>query len=326
MDKSADKPLLIFLMGPTASGKTDLAIALRQCLPVDVISVDSALIYRDMDIGTAKPSAAELALAPHRLINICDPAQSYSAAEFRRDALRDIEAIVAAGRIPLLVGGTMLYFKALLEGLADMPAADPAVRAAIEAEAAHAGWPAIHAQLAAVDPETAAAIHPNHSQRLCRALEVYRVSGETMTALRARQQRDAGDLRNRYQVVQVAMAPRQRAVLHARIARRFELMLAQGLVAEVERLRARGDLHADLPAIRAVGYRQVWEYLDGACTEAVMVERGVAATRQLAKRQLTWLRGWPDLHWLCTDDENGNEKKKSDLLVEMLNFLPAKHL
>lgn len=318
---TAAKPLVIFLMGPTASGKTDLAISLRQHLPVEVISVDSALIYRGMDIGTAKPSAQELAAAPHRLLDICDPAQSYSVAEFRRDALREIESIVAGGRIPLLVGGTMLYFKGLLEGLADMPASDPQVRAAIEAEAARDGWPAIHRQLAEVDPQTAASIHPNHSQRLCRALEVYRISGETMSALRARQQFQEDDLQARYRVVQVAIAPHNRALLHERIARRFQLMLAQGFMDEVRCLYGRPDLHADLPSIRAVGYRQAWGCLAGEYDETEMLARALAATRQLAKRQLTWLRGWPDLHWLYTDTLDGQEKKKSELLFEMLNFL-----
>lgn len=320
------KPLVIFLMGPTASGKTDLAIALRAVLPVELISVDSALVYRQMDIGSAKPSAGEQALAPHRLLDIRDPAEPYSAADFREDALREIADIVAQGRIPLLVGGTMLYFKALLEGFADMPAADPAVREAIEADAQRLGWPAIHAQLAAVDPEAAASIHPNHSQRLCRALEVYRVSGQTMTALRQQQDRLAQDLHQRFDVVQIAIAPRQRAVLHERIARRFELMLQNGFLEEVEHLYRRGDLHPDLPAIRAVGYRQAWQYLTGECSYQEMIERGIAATRQLAKRQLTWLRGWDQLHWVYTDTEAGENRKKTELADEILNLLPERPL
>lgn len=320
------KPLVIFLMGPTASGKTDLAIALREVLPVELISVDSALVYRQMDIGSAKPSAEEQALAPHRLLDIRDPAEPYSAAEFREDALKEIEGIVAQGRIPLLVGGTMLYFKALLEGFADMPAADAAVRLAIEAEAERLGWPALHQQLAAVDPEAAAAIHPNHSQRLCRALEVYRVSGQTMTALRQQQDHQAQDLRQRFHVVQIAIAPRQRSVLHERIGRRFGLMLENGFLAEVERLYRRGDLHPDLPAIRAVGYRQVWQYLAGECSYDDMRDRGVAATRQLAKRQLTWLRGWDQLNWVYTDTEAGQIRKKTDLINEILNLLPERPL
>lgn len=320
------KPLIMFLMGPTASGKTDLAIALREVLPVELISVDSALVYRQMDIGSAKPSAAEQALAPHRLLDIRDPGQPYSAAEFRVDALREIDDIVAQGRIPLLVGGTMLYFKALLEGFADLPAADPAVRQAIEADAERLGWPALHQQLAAVDPVAAASIHPNHSQRLCRALEVYRVSGQTMTALRQQQDRPAQDLHQRFEVVQVAIAPRQRAVLHDRIAKRFRLMLDQGFLEEVRRLYQRGDLHPDLPAIRAVGYRQVWQYLAGECSYEEMIEKGIAATRQLAKRQLTWLRGWDQLHWVYTDTEAGENRKKRALTDEILNLLPERPL
>lgn len=316
------KPLVIFLMGPTASGKTDLAIALRQRLPVDIISVDSALVYRGMDIGSAKPSAEEQTLAPHRLIDIRDPADSYSAADFRADALREIEDIVSLGRIPLLVGGTMMYFKALLEGMADMPAADPEVRAKIEALAAEKGWPHIHQLLAEVDPQTAAEIHPNHSQRLSRALEVYRVSGRTMSELRAEQQRDQDDLHQKYNVVQFAIGPRDRSVLHQRIEKRFGLMLEQGFIEEVKSLRQRADLHKDLPAIRAVGYRQVWEYLDGDYDYDEMVAKGEAATRQLAKRQLTWLRGWEGLNWLYTDTETGETVKKDQVLLELLNFLP----
>ncbi len=333
------KPLVIFLMGPTASGKTDLAIALHQCLPVDVISVDSALVYRDMNIGSAKPTVAEQVLAPHQLLDIRDPADAYSAADFCVDARAAIDASVAAGRIPLLVGGTIMYFKALLEGMAEMPGADPIVRAQIEAEAAVDGWPAIHAQLAAVDPQSAAEIHPNHSQRLSRALEVYRVSGKTMTELRALQSREDNDLRNQFEVVQFALLPHNRSLLHDRIAQRFEQMLELGFVDEVKALRARGDLHKDLPAIRAVGYRQVWEYLDGdyGTTNDVdngtngkdfdeLVSRGVAATRQLAKRQLTWLRGWPErypeLHVLYIDAESGQMRKKEQVLLELLNFLP----
>ena len=254
---------VIFLMGPTASGKTALAMALREYLPVELISVDSTLVYRGMDIGTAKPTPEELARAPHRLIDIRDPADPYSAADFRADAEREIGDIHAAGRIPLLVGGTMLYFKALLDGLAPMPEADPAVREAIEREAAEHGWPHIHAQLAEVDPEMAAEIHPNHSQRLSRALEVYRVSGKTTTELRREQQAQAGPaFTERFDVTQLAISPRDRKVLHQRIQTRFEQMLEQGLIDEVKTLRARGDLQPSLPAIRAVGYRQVCEYLD----------------------------------------------------------------
>ncbi|OUM28755.1 tRNA (adenosine(37)-N6)-dimethylallyltransferase MiaA [Pseudomonas sp. 1239] len=297
-------PPAIFLMGPTAAGKTDLAIELTKVLPCELISVDSALVYRGMDIGTAKPSKALLAEHPHRLIDILDPAQSYSAADFRRDALQAMAEITARGNIPLLVGGTMLYFKALLEGLADMPAADAQVRAELEAEAAQLGWQALHAQLAEVDPESAARIHPNDPQRLVRALEVYRVSGMTMTSHRERQSAQSsvagasGQEQLPYTVASLAIAPQDRKVLHERIALRFGQMLEQGFVDEVRSLRARSDLHAGLPSIRAVGYRQVWDHLDGKLSAAEMQERGIIATRQLAKRQFTWLRSWADLHWL----------------------------
>lgn len=297
-------PPAIFLMGPTAAGKTDLALELARVLPCDLISVDSALIYRGMDIGTAKPERAVLDEFPHALIDIRDPSESYSAAEFRADALAAMAESAARGRIPLLVGGTMLYYKALLEGLADMPSADPAIRAELEARALAEGWDALHRELAAVDPESAARIHPNDPQRLTRALEVYRLSGLSMTEHRRRQAAgnpDTGTSGNGqlpYTVAQLAIAPAQRQVLHDRIAQRFRAMLEQGFVEEVEALRSRSDLHAGLPSIRAVGYRQVWEYLDGELSREEMVERGIIATRQLAKRQFTWLRGWDDLQWL----------------------------
>ncbi|HCV38250.1 MAG TPA: tRNA (adenosine(37)-N6)-dimethylallyltransferase MiaA [Pseudomonas sp.] len=298
------KPPAIFLMGPTAAGKTDLAIELTKVLPCELISVDSALVYRGLDIGSAKPSKEILAAYPHRLIDIRDPAESYSAAQFRADALEAMADITARGKIPLLVGGTMLYYKALIEGLADMPAADAAVRAELEAQAEALGLAELHRQLADVDPESAARIHPNDPQRLIRALEVYRVSGESMTAHRQRQfaesrAADAGAGGHLpYTVASLAIAPADRHILHKRIALRFSQMLEQGFVDEVRTLRARSDLHAGLPSIRAVGYRQVWDYLDGKLTENEMRERGIIATRQLAKRQFTWLRGWPGVHWL----------------------------
>ena len=301
-------PPAIFLMGPTAAGKTDLAIELTKVLPCELISVDSALVYRGMDIGTAKPSKELLAEFPHRLIDILDPAEAYSAADFRRDALQAMVDITARGKIPLLVGGTMLYYKALVEGLADMPAADPNVRAQIEEEAARLGWQALHEQLAVIDPESAARIHPNDPQRLSRALEVYRVSGQSMTALRQRQSAQSteaaasGMQQLPYTVANLAIAPANRQVLHRRIEQRFTLMLEQGFIDEVVALRERSDLHAGLPSIRAVGYRQVWDYLDGKLTSAEMQERGIIATRQLAKRQFTWLRSWTDLHWLDSLD------------------------
>ncbi|WDG55643.1 tRNA (adenosine(37)-N6)-dimethylallyltransferase MiaA [Pseudomonas chlororaphis] len=301
-------PPAIFLMGPTAAGKTDLAIELTKVLPCELISVDSALVYRGMDIGTAKPSKEILAEFPHRLIDILDPAESYSAADFRTDALAAMADITARGKIPLLVGGTMLYYKALLEGLADMPPADPLVRAELEEEAARLGWQALHDQLAIIDPESAARIHPNDPQRLTRALEVYRVSGLSMTAHRLRQSAQSteaaasGRGQLPYTVANLAIAPANRQVLHERIAQRFTIMLEQGFVDEVVALRSRSDLHAGLPSIRAVGYRQVWDHLDGKLTFAEMQERGIIATRQLAKRQFTWLRSWADLHWLDSLD------------------------
>lgn len=291
----ASLPKAIFLMGPTASGKTALAISLRKVLPVELISVDSALIYRGMDIGTAKPDAAELSAAPHRLLDILDPAEAYSAADFRRDALAAMAEIVAAGRIPLLVGGTMLYFKALLEGLSPLPSADPEVRARIERQAAEQGWNALHQQLQEIDPVAAARIHPNDPQRLSRALEVF-ISGKTLTELT----QTSGDALP-YQVHQFAIAPASRELLHQRIEQRFHQMLASGFEAEVRALFARGDLHTDMPSIRCVGYRQMWSYLNGEIPYDEMVYRGVCATRQLAKRQVTWLRGWEGVHWLDSE-------------------------
>ncbi|AMF95497.1 tRNA (adenosine(37)-N6)-dimethylallyltransferase MiaA [Vibrio fluvialis] len=294
---STQLPLALFLMGPTASGKTDLAIRLRQKFPVEIISVDSALIYKGMDIGTAKPDQDELALAPHRLIDILDPSEAYSAADFRRDALREMQAIVEQGKIPLLVGGTMLYYKALLEGLSPLPAADPEIRQQIEQEAQQLGWAALHEQLRQIDPISAERIHPNDPQRLSRALEVYRISGKTLTELT----QTKGEALP-FRVKQFAIAPKERAELHRRIELRFEKMVEAGFEDEVKALYARKDLHPDLPSIRCVGYRQMWDYLDGNCTLDEAIFRGICATRQLAKRQITWLRSWDDLTWL--DSEN----------------------
>ena len=288
------KPLAIFLMGPTASGKTDLAIQLRQQLPVEVISVDSALIYRGMDIGTAKPSKAELALAPHRLIDICDPAESYSAANFRTDALREMQEISAQGKIPLLVGGTMLYYKALLEGLSPLPSADEKVRSEIEEKAALIGWGELHQELSKIDPISAQRINPNDSQRINRALEVFYLTGKTLTELTAQK----GEALP-YDILQFAIAPEQREVLHLRIEQRFHKMIELGFQQEVEKLYRRADLNENLPSIRCVGYRQMWEYLRGDYDHDEMVFRGICATRQLAKRQITWLRGWTSpIQWL----------------------------
>ena len=288
------KPLAIFLMGPTASGKTDLAIQLRQHLPVEVISVDSALIYRGMDIGTAKPSKAELALAPHRLIDLCDPAESYSAMNFRHDALREMQDITAQGKIPLLVGGTMLYYKALLEGLSPLPSADEKVRSEIEAKAALIGWGGLHQELTKIDPISAQRINPNDSQRINRALEVFYLTGKTLTELTAQK----GEALP-YDILQFAIAPEQREVLHLRIEQRFHKMIELGFQQEVEKLYRRPDLNENLPSIRCVGYRQMWEYLRGDYDHDEMVFRGICATRQLAKRQITWLRGWTSpIQWL----------------------------
>ncbi|EKM0372770.1 tRNA (adenosine(37)-N6)-dimethylallyltransferase MiaA [Cronobacter turicensis] len=299
-------PKAIFLMGPTASGKTALAIRLRQTLPVELISVDSALVYKGMDIGTAKPDAHELSQAPHRLLDIIDPAQAYSAADFRRDALKEMADIVAAGRIPLLVGGTMLYFKALLEGLSPLPSADPTVRAEIERQAAEQGWDALHRKLQEIDPVAAQRIHPNDPQRLSRALEVFFISGKTLTELT----QTSGEALP-YQVHQFAIAPASRELLHQRIEQRFHQMLASGFEAEVRALFARGDLHTDMPSVRCVGYRQMWSYLAGEISYDEMVYRGICATRQLAKRQMTWLRGWEGVHWL---DSEMPEQAYSDVL------------
>jgi len=289
------------LLGPTASGKTAAALALAARRPVEIISVDSALVYREMDIGTAKPNAEERSVAPHHLIDIVDPADSYSAAQFREDTLRLTGEIVARGRLPLLVGGTMLYYKALTQGLNDLPSADPEVRAALDADAARDGWPALHARLAAVDPLTAARLAPNDSQRIQRALEVFMLTGQPMSTLLAAPTRvDAAA--SAWRFVPIALEPSERGVLHARIEQRFDAMLAHGFVDEVVKLRARGDLLPEMASMRCVGYRQVWEYLDGAVDYRTMRDKGVFATRQLCKRQLTWLRGMPE-RWVvdCCD-------------------------
>ncbi|AYV21640.1 tRNA (adenosine(37)-N6)-dimethylallyltransferase MiaA [Vibrio mediterranei] len=303
-------PLVLFLMGPTASGKTDLAIRLRQQYPVEIISVDSALIYKGMDIGTAKPDADELALAPHRLIDILDPAEAYSAADFRRDALNEIAKIHAEGKIPLLVGGTMLYFKALLQGLSPLPAANPEIRKQIEQEATEKGWQALHNELRAIDPVSAERIHPNDPQRLSRALEVYRISGKSLTELTETKGEPLP-----FRVKQFAVAPKDRALLHKRIELRFEKMIQAGFEDEVKALYAREDLHPDLPSIRCVGYRQMWEYLDGESTLDDAIFRGICATRQLAKRQITWLRSWDDLVWLDSEHVENSMKTLTDAIA-----------
>lgn len=308
MPVNLNLPNVICLMGPTASGKTALAIELASRRNFQLVSVDSAQIYRDMDIGTGKPDPQTLAAAPHRLIDIRDPAEAYSAADFRGDAMAAIGEIVAQGDIPLLVGGTMLYFKALRDGLASMPNADPEVRAAIELKAAQEGWGSVHTELAAVDPVSAARIHENDPQRLQRAVEVFRVSGKTLTEFHEEEQnkRDS-DNRLPFNLHFFAIQPTDRGVLHSKIEHRFLKMLQMGLVDEVQSLRQRGDLSTSLPSMKSVGYRQVWQHLDGQLSYDEMVNRGVIATRQLAKRQLTWLRSWDELNSLA-DPSNESAK------------------
>ncbi|GLU30665.1 tRNA (adenosine(37)-N6)-dimethylallyltransferase MiaA [Trinickia caryophylli] len=279
------------LLGPTASGKTAAALEAAGRLPLEIVSVDSALVYRGMDIGTAKPTPAERAAVPHHLIDIIEPTDAYSAAQFRADALRLAGEILARGRTPLFVGGTMLYYKALEQGLDDLPPADAQLRANLEADAAREGWPALHARLATVDAATAARLAPNDAQRIQRALEIFLLTGRPMSALIA--EASAARQTAPYRFAPIALEPSDRSVLHERIARRFDAMLAAGFVDEVSALRARGDLHAALPSMRCVGYRQAWEYLDGTIDRATMRDKGVFATRQLCKRQLTWLRSMP---------------------------------
>ncbi len=287
------KPPVVAIMGPTATGKTAAALEIARHIPSEIISVDSALVYRGMDIGTAKPSAAELAAVPHHLIDILDPTEAYSVMQFRQDTLRLAADITARGKLPLLVGGTMLYFKALQDGLDVLPQADAALRSRLDEEAARIGSPAMHAKLAALDPETAARLKPNDAQRIQRALEIIELSGQPMSQLLAK----APKVDLPFAILPIALEPSDRSVLHARIAARFDAMLAAGtggLIDEVTTLRARGDLHLGLPSMRCVGYRQAWEYLDGAYDYKTMREKGIAATRQLAKRQLTWLRSMPE--------------------------------
>lgn len=295
---------VICIMGPTASGKTSLALELTSAFPCDIISVDSAQVYRGMDIGTAKPDTQTLEKAPHRLIDICDPSEAYSAARFRGDALREISAIAANDRIPLLVGGTMLYFRALLDGISDLPEADPETRRQIEAEAQQEGWAHMHAQLAKIDPIAAARIDPGDPQRIQRALEVIRLSGRSMSELQARNRPQPSDL----EALKIVVCPAPRAELHRRIEQRFRLMLEEGFLDEVRRLKQRTDLHAGLPAIRAVGYRQAWAYLDGELSDPQWQQKAIAATRQLAKRQLTWLRREKAALWYDPDTEDAVEK------------------
>ena len=291
MQNTPSLPLAIAIMGPTASGKTAAALAIAQAIPAEIISVDSALVYRGMDIGTAKPTPDELAQVPHHLIDIIDPLDAYSVAQFRNDTLRLVSEITARGKLPLLVGGTMLYFKGLADGLDDLPGADAALRVQLEADAAAIGWPAMHARLGVLDPPTAARLAPNDAQRIGRALEIIALSGQPMSALLAQREKTILP----FNLHSFALEPSDRAVLHARIAARFDAMLKDdALLDEVDGLRRRGDLHPGLPSMRCVGYRQAWDYLDGRIDRAALRETGIIATRQLAKRQLTWLRSMPD--------------------------------
>jgi tRNA dimethylallyltransferase len=302
-------PPAVFVLGPTASGKTAVSLALAARFPVEIVSVDSALVYRGMDIGTAKPDAATLRRAPHALIDIRDPSESYSAADFRADALAEMARITGRGRVPLLTGGTMLYFRALSRGLAELPPASPALREALEAQARAQGWPALHERLAELDPEIAARIHPNDPQRIQRALEVIELSGRRMSDLQRRQ--GPGGLP--YRVLRIVACPQPRSVLHARIEQRFRHMLEQGFLDEVRALRARGDLHRDLPSMRCVGYRQAWSHLEGEIDFAEMCRKAVVATRQLAKRQLTWLRQESEALWYDPNMESAQESVSGKL-------------
>ena len=304
-------------MGPTATGKTDLAVALREHLPVEIINVDSAQIYRGMDIGTAKPSAQILALAPHRLISFCDPAQSYSAAQFAHDAKREMADIVAKNRVPLLVGGSMLYFKVLLEGLAELPHADAEIRDQIQRQADSEGWPSLHRELQAIDPLTASRLHPNHSQRIQRAVEVYRLTGIPLSEL---QKKSQDGVEVAYNIKQFALMPEDRKLLHHRIEKRFLSMMERGFEAEVRAMFDRGDLNATMPAIRSVGYRQLWDYFDGQCHLNEAIERAVIATRQLAKRQQTWLRSWTNAQKIKIDSE-GSYRSRVNLCEIFLKTL-----
>ena len=305
------KPKVVCLMGPTASGKTGLAVELASQHGYEIISVDSALVYKGMDIGTAKPDAETLAQAPHRLIDIIDPSESYSAADFMADACREIDDIVAHGKTPLLVGGTMMYFNALQKGLAPMPAADPAIRAEFEQHAAEFGLASLHDQLKQIDPVAAERINPNDPQRLQRALEVFRLTGKTMTQLWAEQ--EAQELP--FDMINLAVMPQDRATLHQRIEQRFDIMMEKGFLAEVEALYQRGDLTIDMPSIRCVGYRQLWQYLEGEDSLEDAIFKGIVATRQLAKRQHTWLRGWDNLVIF--------DSLQKDLLGQTLKYLQS---
>ena len=293
---------IIAIMGPTASGKTAAALAIAKEIPVEIISVDSALVYRDMNIGTAKPNAEELAAAPHHLIDIIDPSEAYSVAQFLNDSARLVKEIQARGRLPILVGGTMMYYKALMNGIDDLPPADPTIRAQLDADMAEVGSPGLHARLTQIDPITAARLQANDSQRVQRALEIYMITGQTMSALFEQQKQNKSA--PAFAIHALSLEPTDRSFLHQRIAQRFDLMLEQGFLDEVRALKQRSDLHAELPSIRCVGYRQAWDYLEGQIDYQEMRERGIIATRQLAKRQLTWLRSIPERHVIDCNQSN----------------------
>jgi tRNA dimethylallyltransferase len=306
-------PIALCLMGPTASGKTSLALALHEVLPVDIISVDSSQVYRGMDIGTAKPTPAELMRAPHRLIDIRDPSEPYSASEFCTDAQREMESITRSGRIPLFVGGAMFYFHTLEFGLSQLPPANLEVRRRLTQEAARHGWPVLYQRLQALDPETAALIKPNDAQRVQRALEIYELAGLPPSEMN----RVVARPRSQYRFIKIALWPRERGQLHARIAQRFRHMLERGFIQEVENLYRRGDLSPELPSVRTVGYRQVWEYLTKSINYNEMVDKALAATRQLAKRQITWLRRYPDLRYI-NNSQNLNSRKCVESFVDLI--------
>jgi tRNA dimethylallyltransferase len=317
-------PPAIFLMGPTASGKTDLAVALRNHLPVELISVDSSQVYRGMDIGSAKPTRELLEQVPHRLINIRDPSEAYSAADFAQDARKEMEDITRQGGIPLLVGGTMLYFKALLDGLADNPPSDLKIRKKIEADAREKGWPYLHAQLAEIDPESAGALHPNHSQRIQRALEVFQITGKPLSLIKRNQQEKGSlieSILNDYKLVQIALMPLDRLYLNQCTERRFKLMLDADFESEVQVLYERGDLHPDLSSLRAVGYKQMWRYLSGDIGYDEVYRLGIIATRQLVKRQLTWLKKWPHLNQIHINYADEKKVFSEKALADCLKIL-----
>lgn len=315
---SMDKKTIIFILGPTASGKTDLAIELSRIIPSELISVDSALVYKGMDIGSAKPDPETLKVYPHRLVDIRDPTDAYSAADFVADAQAAIDEIIDAGKIPILVGGTTLYFKALIEGLEGLPPANNAIRTQIEARAEEEGWPALHKALAEVDPQTAERLHPNHNQRIQRALEVYQLTGKTLTEIHDSQ--GISEFIDKYDLRQLAIMPNDRKILHERIEIRLERMFESGFFEEVKAMYERGDLHTELPSVRAVGYRQLWSFFDDEYDLEEAKFRALVATRNLAKRQLTWLRSWPDLSVLYTD---GHETplSMSDIVSQALKLL-----